>query len=507
MTFRSILFAEQPDHPSSSQPAFFVDLNLDQLVSAATTGREQYQLEAYYYERLRNLQLIHYRQDVVHDLQVSDLSAAIDRFAETMRAVRERLTQAGKLRYPYQQQSLVLAAAQLYVQAVSDLAADPALKQATSQGFRDLHTYLQEYVTSESFTAFVTEGRAVQDALAGLTYCLLIDGSRITVSRYDGQADYSVQVEDTFAKFKQGAVKDYRASIPDYLEMNHVEGQILDLVARLYPDTFAALTAFHTRYPSFIDETIALFDRQVQFYVGYLRVTGRLQANGLNFCRPNISEDSKNVNAIGTFDLVLADKLLDTEKRVVTNDFSLTGPERFFVVSGMNQGGKTTFARAFGQLHYLAGLGLPVPAVSADVYVPDEIFTHFEREEDPAALHGKLEDDLLRIHEVLDKATHHSIVIMNELFSSTTLADAITLGTLVLGELIERDCLGVCVTFVDELSRLGDATVSLVSAVNPADPAARTFKLERRPADGLSSALVLAEKYGLTYARLATEVG
>ena len=66
---------------------------------------------------------------------------------------------------------------------------------------------------------------------------------------------------------------------------------------------------------------------------------------------------------------------------VMTNDYRRTKAEKILVVSGPNQGGKTTFARAMGQLHYLAELGLPVPARQALVLHVNGISTHFERQE------------------------------------------------------------------------------------------------------------------------------
>jgi len=508
MRFNGILFdrphgidADQPE-----EPACFGDLHLDQVLASMIAGREDYDLTPYFYTSLHDAAVVQYRHEIIRDLERPEVLGSVRAFAEQMRQVREHLAQANKLRYKHQKQRWFLDAVDIYGQAVGALADELTRASLDSVGFAALRQYLIDYRNRERFTSVLRQTGDLLEGLADVRYCVHIRGNRVRVSRYDGEGDYSAEVTKTFAKFQQGAVKDHRVKLPQWADMHHVEAQILGLVAQLHPEVFGALERFCTSQVDFVDPVIGAFDREVQFSLAYLEYIERFQAAGLPFCYPEVTEQSGEGYAEETFDIALASKLVPERSAVVPNDFCLEGPERILVVTGPNQGGKTTFARMVGQLHYLAGLGLPVPGRRARLFLADQVLTHFEREEDLANLRGKLEDELVRIHDILGRATANSVIVMNESFASTTLRDALVLGTAVMRQLLQLGCLGVYVTFVDELASLDKATVSMVGLVAPENPALRTYKVVRTPADGLAYAAAIAEKYGLSYGSLRRRI-
>ena len=509
MPFRSILFDESETGTVTDgreAPEFFTDLNLDQVVASITAGREEYNLKPFFYTPLGRVETINYRHDVLRELENQALLGHIRSFAQKMHAMRDHLAQADKLRYQYQKLRWFLEAADVYGDAVNGLTHDLRLADLRLRGFLALREYLNSYTKSPEFVSLLADTRKLKADLCGVRYCLHLNGNRVEVSRYDSEPDYGADVLHTFEKFKQATPREYRFNPYSRPDMNHVEAAILDLVAKLYPDVFSFLEQFGSRHRNYLDGTIAAFDREVQFYVACIEHIDRFKPAGLPFCYPAVNERSKEVYAREVFDLALADKLTRENAAVVTNDFYLKDPERILVVSGPNQGGKTTFARTFGQLHYLAAIGCPVPGREARLFLCDALFTHFEREEDIQNLSSKLEDDLLRIHAILQRATSRSVLIMNESFVSTTLTDALFLSKQLVQQIIQRDMLCVSVTFLDELASLGKTTVSMVSTVDNENPALRTFKIVRRPADGLAYAVAIAEKYRLTYKSLKERI-
>ncbi len=512
---RSILFP-LPEGPGNIedrvQPVFFTNLNLDQIVAAVTAGRDEYAITPFFYSPLDDTDAVSYRQEVFQDLEHGAVHGLVEAFAQQA-LVAKYTYRADEMRKDrrdfghYHRARWFLSAAEVYCSAVSSLARGLAELTVNSRALIGLRDYLARYVASVEFAALQTEISGLEDALDAVTYCILVRGDRLTVGQFNDEADYSEQVAETFERFQQGAPTDYRDVRPKWKEEDFSALAVLDLVSKLYPDLFASLDIFCRKHADYPDPTIALVDREFQFYLSYLEYIRPLREAGLTLSYPRMSASSKEEQALDTFDLALAALLTEQGGQLVCNDILLTGSERILVISGPNNGGKTTLARTFGQLHYLARLGCPVPGRDVQLFLCDQIFTHFEKEEDVATLAGKLQDELNRLHADLDRASSASVVVLNEVFNSTTAADAQFLSQKILQRLSDLDALGVCVTFLDELSTLNEKTVSMVSLVVPDDPATRTHKVVRTPADGRAYAHSIAEKYGLTYDQITTTRG
>ena len=151
---------------------------------------------------------------------------------------------------------------------------------------------------------------------------MLIKGSGFTVRKYEEEPDYSIEVEETFKKFKQGAANDYRVKFSARDDMNHIEAKILEFAAKLHPEVFVPLDEFCSKNADFMDRAIAVFDREVQFNIAYLEYAAALRGARLQFCYPRISETSR-VHGYDGFDIALAHKLLKEKSSRSLSDVDL----------------------------------------------------------------------------------------------------------------------------------------------------------------------------------------
>ena len=152
---------------------------------------------------------------------------------------------------------------------------------------------------------------------------------------------------------------------------------------------------------------------ETAFYIGAVKLQEEMNRRKIPYCFPECSalfhrrfEDLK--------DLSLALRI----ENCTGNDFD-TENKKLYIITGANQGGKTTFLRSVGQSQLMFQSGLFIAAKQAALPLCQGIFTHFKREEDASLKSGKLDEELRRLDEQVPMFQKGSLLLFNESFSST----------------------------------------------------------------------------------------
>ncbi|MCR4771521.1 MAG: hypothetical protein K5855_04345 [Oscillospiraceae bacterium] len=155
---------------------------------------------------------------------------------------------------------------------------------------------------------------------------------------------------------------------------------------------------------------------ELAFYVGCLNLYDALTQLGMPVCIPTpLPAESSHREWSGLYDISLA--LLKNEK-VGSN--RLEGHDkRLYIITGANQGGKSTFLRSFGQATLMTQCGMFASGDSFVAPVRLNIFSHFRKEEDSDMNHGKFDEELTRLDRITDRLTRDSLIIFNEAFAAT----------------------------------------------------------------------------------------
>ncbi|MBP1989150.1 MutS-related protein [Paenibacillus eucommiae] len=507
MEYTSILF--EPCSPSktmkeSSRPDFFHDIHMDSIIRELLTGKEEYELTALFYEKLPNRNAIQYRIAVMKDMEYGRLIEPLAVFSQNMRKTRQYAAYSESFKDKEQQDKWLADGALLYCQSIRDLHHILTSAKLHSAGMRFVYNWLTAFIDGAYFSALYEEVNELQQSFERIQYSMLIADRKITIFPHDNEMDYCQSLSETF-QTEKNMDEDFTIRFFTGLQLSGLEADVLNILRKQQPEPFRALKTFGSKYKGFIDPAILTFARELQFYLACLQYFQGLQRQGLHYCYPTLS-DSKELHIMAGYDLSLASSLLNTGKQVICNDFDVHTHESIFVLTGPNQGGKTTFARSLGQILHLASIGCPVPCQQAELFALDQLFTHFPSKEHLEANTGQLQDELLRLKPILNKATGYSVIILNEIFATTSTLDAHTMSKKLLDKLRLQGTICLFVTHLLEIATSHKNTVSLVAAADPNDPAKRTFLISRKVADGLVYASSIASKYGLTPARMKERI-
>lgn len=188
---------------------------------------------------------------------------------------------------------------------------------------------------------------------------------------------------------------------------------------------------------------------ELAFHVGCVNLHDRLVAKGIPVCFPEPVESVAGFAALGLRDVPL---VLQTDAPVTANDVDATTAE-LVVITGANQGGKSTFLRSLGLVLLMLEAGMFVTAERFAAAPGAAVFTHYKREEDVRMRQGKLDEELARISSIADSIRPGAWLLSNESFASTNEREGSELAHQMVDALLERRIRVVCVTHLYTFAR------------------------------------------------------
>jgi hypothetical protein len=258
--------------------------------------------------------------------------------------------------------------------------------------------------------------------------------------------------------------------------LNHLAGHAINDVANTVAQSVDHVKGFFERLRT-----------ELGFYLGCVNLHHLLTKSGVPTCFPTPTPITPTrFHCRGLRDV---GSCLTTTKPVTGNDIDADGSS-LVVVTGANEGGKSTFLRSVGTAQMMMQAGMFVTAESFQANVTRGVFTHFKREEDRNMKHGKLDEELARMSKIADFLGSRALLLCNESFASTNEREGSQIARGVIDAVTEADIKVVLVTHMYDLAH---------SLHERHDPRYRFIRAERRDDGVRSFRLIAAEPQPTSY--------
>lgn len=222
-------------------------------------------------------------------------------------------------------------------------------------------------------------------------------------------------------------------------DVNHLAEETLGQIIAIFQPYLQKMMVFYEHY-----------SEEISFYMGVVQFMRRMDELYVTLKMPEPKPvGSKDVSFDQLYELSMA---VYSQKKPVGNSITLEN-NRLTIITGANQGGKSTFLRSYGIAQVLMQCGMPVPAsrFSAPLYM--QIFTHFTRNEDEHLNNGRLSEELQRMSNMISKTVPNSLFLLNESFASTTEKEGSKIAEGIINAFYEKNITTMMVTHLYQLAK------------------------------------------------------
>ena len=490
-----------------------------------------------------NPEVISYRLDILQDfVRNPELAAGLREIFEYIEQIRHYKQPGKKLSADnYQAVAWRLRMLDIYVtcmQMLNSLIQDKA-NNFKSTGLQKLSQYLKNMVESDLFQNLNEKLPDLRARFANLS-CVTI-GINLNARLEPEEAIFLSVEKKPFIKrsflsrlFNRDSNQDKIHGVSQFQNILSRDKEVTQLqlgIFRELNDVFQkVLTPIEktiSRFINYRESVLIKWRREFSFYIGCTRFIKKMRDQGLAMCKPQVIIPGKRKTKIQDLtDLTLAlglmeeadkeDKQIKLGAEIVPNDLRFDDQGRIYILTGPNQGGKTTFTRAVGIAQVLLQMGMYVPGSKGALSPVDWIHTHFTEEEKPQVKDGRLGEESRRLSEIFYKATPYSLLLLNESLSSTSPGEGLYLLKNIIKGIKSLRSRAIFTTHLHSLAEIiseineevdTDSKVdSLVAEVERSEDekieAKRTFKIKSKKPQGKSYARDVAYKYGISYEQI-----
>lgn len=392
---------------------------------------------------ISDLDTIRYRQDILRDC-LKNASIVREIYAIAVAAIEgEKKNYLGMLsKYPSWVLSRSIEVLHMFVDMLKKLkqVAENHAERFESEGFRAFFAMLNRELSEDYFARVQQHLRALKFPHGLLMSAELGKGNK-GVSYVLRQPPDRKQgwVERLFGE----KVPMYGFTIDDRDEsgartLSDLQDRGINLVANALGQSTDHVLSFFT-----------LLRTEMAFYLGCLNLHAHLTQMGEPVCFPKPLAPGERRHAFeGLYDVCLA---LTMKKSVVGNDLRADGKD-LLIITGANQGGKSTFLRSIGLAHLMMQCGMFVPAASFCANVCEGLFTHYKRKEDASMKSGKLDEELSRMSEIVEQVRPDALLLFNESFAATNEREGSEIARQIVCALLEKRIQAFFVTHLYEFA-------------------------------------------------------